>query len=635
MNKEDEWLYQYPSTTVRRTVKGNGDPRPYYGEGNKLLYQLKNRMSFDQLGQLSMTRFYNNGVVIKAKSVFGQDFIEMYIPVVGNPFCGITLYDLPEVVPPMMWYAQGSETFTQVGDQWVITNPSGIVEVEGVDYIKTYYDAFTTDCDGCQPIDFTICETEELADDIGYATGGTVCQPFTYDTKDADGNEAILYQGATVPYFQGYDWTVPPTPADPENHTIYSFWGHSQAEIIKFDVDSGGSYFLWKAYTEWSNMGPEVVTFSRTGLGYMLMQAFIDNGGERLCESDQTIIKVDCCEKAEDRRLVQLWWEECTFGWHEIWWYGTLVLCRVPEDVMDLSALYDMVFDHGGGFYVFPEVKGGCIPIEWTLNGRGTLTPALPNGQFATYAPPPDYSTNCSCEPIIITVRDRCGTEDVVTFDCCNSTYPNPPGPVSIGYTTLAMHINEVQELTASGGCGPWAWSLSGGGSIEISGICSFVCTYTAPATNPNCADHPVITLTDCCGNTDSITLNVTANPDGNAYGLCTRVTTGCHCYLNCDPPDETLCRIWEADTVVTDHIVWDCYGNEIHHDGETTYNQWCYTNLCDVGRPCYCPEGDCDNRIGSACCHFQPDNTMVDLRSDAMKLDGCCPINPETGLPF
>src|SRR3989304_6618961 len=134
----DEWRFQYPSTALTRTIKGDKVyAGKFRGEADKLLYELKNQMKFNSLGQHKMTRFFTDGTVITARSVFGQDFVHIDVSVAvqfGLPKCAITLYDLPDVVKPMKWYVDGIQ-------------PS---EVEGTDYIKTYYRLNTTDCNDCK-----------------------------------------------------------------------------------------------------------------------------------------------------------------------------------------------------------------------------------------------------------------------------------------------------------------------------------------------------------------------------------------------------------------------------------------------------------------------------------------------------
>ncbi len=165
--------YQYPSITVSRTVKGDIDyAARFRGDADNLLYKVKSVMAHDRPGQFSGERHFDDGTVIKAVSI---------VPVVGDPpmdfinidvsrstisgegcICSITLINAPTIVQPMRYPEQ-----IHAG------------EVEGVDYIKTYY---TVEKSGgaCGILDWTVCDTEELQLDVGFVSGGTQCIPFKY-----------------------------------------------------------------------------------------------------------------------------------------------------------------------------------------------------------------------------------------------------------------------------------------------------------------------------------------------------------------------------------------------------------------------------------------------------------------------
>jgi hypothetical protein len=143
----DEWMKQYPNTVVTRLVKG--DPNyasRFRGEADKLLYQLKNDMQFNKLGRLDMKRFFTDGTIIRAKSIFGHDIVEIDVtgviaveaisarPIVGTYdfkenkifFRGVTerfYIDLSEIVDN--WNDGGG-----VGDrryQWLVTGPDALL----------------------------------------------------------------------------------------------------------------------------------------------------------------------------------------------------------------------------------------------------------------------------------------------------------------------------------------------------------------------------------------------------------------------------------------------------------------------------------------------------------------------------
>ena len=84
----------------------------------------------------------------------------------------------------------------------------------------------------------------------------------------------------------------------------------------------------------------------------------------------------------------------------------------------------------------------------------------------------------------------------------------NCPPPV-IGYTSRQMSTGGSQNLTASGGFGSYGWTFSGGGTL--SGTEGTEVIYTAPSSNPDCADNPAITVTDSCGRVATLSLAVNA----------------------------------------------------------------------------------------------------------------------------
>src|SRR4030042_162117 len=67
--------------------------------------------------------------------------------------------------------------------------------------------------------------------------------------------------------------------------------------------------------------------------------------------------------------------------------------------------------------------------------------------------------------------------------------------PLAINYSSLSMSCGATQNLSASGGCPPYTWSLSGGGTLTPRGGDHTSATYVAPDSNPNCANNAMITL--------------------------------------------------------------------------------------------------------------------------------------------
>lgn len=654
------------------------------GGAKNLLYGLKNRMKLGGLKSLQTYRDYPDGTRIIVRSVFGMDYVEIISGAI-TPSCTIKLYDdnhtllhlpPPKVVPPMKWYEldTGQEehhkelrVYDKTSKTLSIKNPEGEEEVEGYDYIKTYYSWTTQDCPSCSPLGLTVAK----GNDSWRLTATSPNRPFWYASEKDDGTLIYSYNGIMVPHYIGYTTDLGVViPDNPLNHTIYSFSG-CQAEILEVSVyadgvntgkttffmsDDQGSYFVWKAYTEWTNNGPidffgVPIIFSRNGLGYMLMKGTITNGGLVLCESKPTIIKVDCCEKIADERQVILWWE--SLGGHEkggptcvgqpFIFYGSITICEVPDEVAGLYAL--LCTGPGPGakyFYVIPEIKGGCLPFIWSVSNQSfNLISSKPFGETGTltYKHCPDIydfdEASALChETVTVTVTDRCGTTDKVRFiSCCEQAEKDENVPV-ITYTSLSMGCGQTQTLGAGGGCGSYSWSSSGSGSLNTTQ--GSAVEYTAPASNANCGNNDSITVTDCCGGSTTITLFVSCNPAGTAYRRCD--------WIVCVP------CVWIPDYMCTGKA--DFQAQTYNCDG--TLIALTPSNACSPGFDCAgCISLMCGNAEGcpnewsdwttpcggsgwGACANpNQACGTVMDIRSSAMKAAGCCPINPDTGLPF
>jgi hypothetical protein len=142
------------------------------------------------------------------------------------------------------------------------------------------------------------------------------------------------------------------------------------------------------------------------------------------------------------------------------------------------------------------EVVGygeGCLGTAYTwkiAQGGGEL---LTDEGFETFYTAPDANPDCLNNAVIeLWCGDMVVDTLVITINAC-------PESVSIGYTTQSMQVNEQQTLNAiaeGGYCGDlvYAWEIiSGGGSLNTNEGAEVI--YTAPATNPNCVNNPIITL--------------------------------------------------------------------------------------------------------------------------------------------
>jgi len=494
----------------------------------------------------------------------------------------------------------------------------GADEVEGTDYYKTYY-TFESRCISCKPLDFTVCDSDEMY--FGFGQGGN-CTPF-------------FYTAPVRPSYPG-DLDHPGNPLDPprpDNHCVYSFSG-CNGEILERGQDEGGTYIIWKAYTEWSSVSLDAINFSRTGLGYMKLRAFLKNRrGEEICFAEN-IIQVDCCEKPADERTLNLYWEllglPTCFG-QSTFDYGTMTFCEVPEHINSWH-LWRLAVFYYAGFWVLPTLKGNCPPITWTLQGPGELISSV--WGIAEWRPPTDVA-DMGCTPIIITATDRCGTTDQVVADCCASGGCTNP---YIIYTSLVMACDQEQELLVSCGCAPFDWTLSGGGTLTphgSGGVHSGYMIYHSPATNPNCTENPTIRVEDCCGRVAEISLAINCYAGGTAIVVDSETITNCWW-----DPINSLCVYTGEFTCDS----YDCDGNLTSHVETpiSALRQMCggggYCDLnaftqgeCDAA----CAEGCPENWCGidpPGCAHFYGTH---DVRTALMKLQGCCPLNPFTGLPY
>jgi hypothetical protein len=198
----------------------------------------------------------------------------------------------------------------------------------------------------------------------------------------------------------------------------------------------------------------------------------------------------------------------------------------------------------------------------------------------------------------------------------------NCTGTGSIGYTTTGMQINEVQQLSSTCGVGPGGncnatWSLTGGGSITSGGL------YTAPASNANCTNNPIITLS--CGGSVVATLALAIN--GSSGTVAYQKGSNCISTLCMDDPNcpgpycqcSTPCYLENCTFILT---MYGCNGTVTG------------TPSTKGGQAAFCkgPIGTCvlqatandNNSIPhtfAAWC-----SSAIDVRSTGAKAAGCCP---------
>ena len=213
------------------------------------------------------------------------------------------------------------------------------------------------------------------------------------------------------------------------------------------------------------------------------------------------------------------------------------------------------------------------------------------------------------------------GHDDECTrcLDCPGDEFP----PV-ITYSSQQMSINGTQNISASGGGGgPYQWSITGGsGTLSTTKTKSGQSTtFTAPASNPNCVNNPVITVTDYCGNTATLKIAVTAIDDSGTdawgEGICL------------DPGTCTIIARFPFCHTEASVNYYNCNNTFRRSAGCGGGQVICGT--IDSGCPCPngCPvagQKSCEEWLTTNCSDFAPSGTIKDLRSEGAKANGCCP---------
>lgn len=183
--------------------------------------------------------------------------------------------------------------------------------------------------------------------------------------------------------------------------------------------------------------------------------------------------------------------------------------------------------------------------------------------------------------------------EGQMEFGCCEEE------GASIGYTSQQMSVNDTQELTAQPGALPetcYLWAIvSGGGSLSSN--MGKTVTYTAPATNPNCANNATISLT--IGKMNPITLQIAIN--GWSPGTALAVT-----YESADNPHCTSCFSYRNG------YGYSCNGQLLGTNENFSTSRCNVFALC-VEPACVVPQ----TPVAGGC---------FNSRTQAMKDGGCCP---------
>lgn len=218
---------------------------------------------------------------------------------------------------------------------------------------------------------------------------------------------------------------------------------------------------------------------------------------------------------------------------------------------------------------------------------------------------------------------------------------------LQMGYDTQGLQWYTSQALSASGGCPPYDWSLSGGGTLTTGGGNNETATYAIPGSNSGCTNNnSAITLTDSCRNIADIQIAVnfyTAND--SVFEWAERIK--CYCFEIENPS----CAGYQYQSNSSYHWKkWNCFG-ALNYEAWWINGNVYYTspeNLCPFPSPppctnyCPCHEEDLNNCAcwggPSYCqyCNWGYPSVLCDVINDKRTTqDGCCPLNPLTGLPY
>jgi hypothetical protein len=248
----------------------------------------------------------------------------------------------------------------------------------------------------------------------------------------------------------------------------------------------------------------------------------------------------------------------------------------------------DMEYDFAAPYGITPGAMGAGFDFPWMMGGNMVNLNLLPMEQ-----------------------EGGAGAGSVSWAESCAG--------VKIAFTSQQMNVGEEQSLhiTGGGSGAGWDWEItSGGGSLSTS-FFSFN-TYTAPATNVNCADNPTIKLK--CNGKVVDTLKMAINGDSDLTADAVQEWSGEGCLQASD--HITACykttKLYACDGSM---FTKACSPVEkgrsyIDYDNE---GYWC-TQCLTIS----------DTDVG--CGMGAPGNTpfaslgKYDLRTTGQKAAGCCP---------
>jgi hypothetical protein len=326
--------------------------------------------------------------------------------------------------------------------------------------------------------------------------------------------------------------------------------------------------------------------------------------------------------------------------------YGTLTQldattwCWTPpsdEDERDSSSIDIKIGEH----ILYTYVPHFCCRNGMTISGSTSVEPNSETEYTVVFSDPwsgCDYDWNATdgyivggtfiapSTPGVVTISvtpfladdmgEECATIDVTVESHC--------GGESIGYTTLQMSVSGSQTLTVvnpvTGKTYGW---IASSGSIDATGLSV---TYTAPASNANCANNPTITLT--CGGATTDTITIAINAYGaSGIGCFCEITNPGTCYVEHYPSPDVISRIFWSGLYITKWAL-QCNGTVTLLGYIGPIAGVCY--CADPTSCCSC-EGAYRSALwhtGDCLCSTEDAFTGLwgDCRSSWQKAAGCCP---------
>jgi len=208
-----------------------------------------------------------------------------------------------------------------------------------------------------------------------------------------------------------------------------------------------------------------------------------------------------------------------------------------------------------------------------------------------------------------------CAKKDILIEGGCK-------GKIYALITTMEAGASQTLSVTGGSEYDDYYWAASTGSLSSNEGM-SVV--YTAPATNPNCANNPTITLTCGGAQVDSISIAINAI---NAYavGYVTEVVSIGYCTIEYYPPGVINRYFWNEMKV-------KCYA--LQCNGTVTLSSYNDNigGLCPAKQD---PSCSCAKAYEFAVWHTgicqcggteAIEGKFSDCRSSYLKTNGCCPI--------